>query len=83
MHETMNDQQEITMFKTFLTQSGKQELLTIWEEMLSCTSSSGEFIERSPSPKAYQVMVDKFAREGLDYETVWSQVSEKTPPFFS
>jgi len=79
MHEIMNDQQEITPFKTFLTQSGKQELLTIWEEMLSCTSSLGEFIERS---KAYQVMVDKFAREGLDYETVWSQVSEKTPTIF-
>lgn len=97
MHEIMNDQQEVTMFKvrsptvrffssfsdhfpiqTFLTQSGKQELLAIWEEMLCSTSSSGEFIERSPSPKAYQVMVDKFAREGLDYEAVWSQVSEKT-----
>ena len=94
MHEIMNDQQEVTMFKvcsqilliffshhlsiqTFLTQSGKQKLLAIWEEML-CTSSSGEFNERSPSPKAYQVMVDKFAREGLDYEAVWSQVSEKT-----
>jgi hypothetical protein len=46
--------------------------------MLSCTSLSGAFFERSPSPKAYQVMVDMFAREGLDYETVWSQVSEKT-----
>ncbi|KIM44925.1 hypothetical protein M413DRAFT_366511 [Hebeloma cylindrosporum] len=78
MHEIMNDQQEVAMFKTFLTQSGKQELLTIWEEMLSCTSSSGEVIERSPSPKAYQVMVDKFAREGLDYEAVWCHVSEKT-----
>ena len=97
MHEIMNDQQEVTMFKvrsptvrffssfsdhfpiqTFLTQSGKQELLAIWEEMLCSTSSSGEFIERSPSPKAYQAMVDKFAREGFDYEAVWSQVSEKT-----
>lgn len=83
MHEIMNDQQEITMFKNFLTQSGKQELLTIWEEMLSRASSSGGFVERSPSPKAYQVMVDKFAREGLDYETVWSQVSEKTSPISS
>ena len=35
-------------------------------------------IVRSPSPKAYQAMVNKFAREGLDYETVWSQVSEKS-----
>lgn len=38
-------------------------------------------IVRSPSPKAYQAMVDKFAREGLDYETVWSQVSEKGQTF--
>jgi len=83
MHEIMNDQQEVAMFKTFLTQSGKQQLLTTWEKMLPCTSSSGEVIERSSSPKAYQVMVDKFAREGLDYETVWSQVSEKTPPISS
>lgn len=77
MHEIMSDQHEVRMFKAFLTQSGKQELLAIWQEMLSCTLS-GKIVERSPSPKAYQVMVDKFAREGLDYETVWSQVSANT-----
>ncbi|PPQ65467.1 hypothetical protein CVT26_000107 [Gymnopilus dilepis] len=60
--------------QAFLTQSGKEELLAIWQDMLSC-SPSGKYIERSPSPKAYQAMVDKFAREGLDYETVWSHVS--------
>jgi len=77
MHEIMTDQQEVTMFKAFLTQAGKEELLAIWQEMLSCTLS-GKIIERSPSPKAYQSMVNKFAREGLDYETVWSQVSAKS-----
>ncbi|CAA7265108.1 unnamed protein product [Cyclocybe aegerita] len=76
MHEIMSAQQEVEMFKKFLTRSGKEGLLAIWQEMLS--SNPGETIERSASPKAYQVMVDKFAREGLDYETVWSQVSEKT-----
>jgi len=75
MHEIMNDQQEIAMFKTFLTQSGKQDLLAIWQEMLSTPPASQ--IAPSPSPKAYQALVDEFAREGLDYETVWSQVSEK------
>jgi len=74
MHEIMSDQQEVTMFRTFLTQSGKQELLNIWQEMLSSSE-----IERSPSPKAYQVMANKFAREGLDYEAVWSHVTEKSP----
>jgi len=78
MHEIMTDQQEVTMFKAFLTQSGKEELLAIWQDMLSYTSS-GKTTERSPSPKAYQAMVDKFAREGLDYEAVWSRVSEKEP----
>ncbi|KAJ3515526.1 hypothetical protein NLJ89_g1698 [Agrocybe chaxingu] len=78
MHEIMSDQQEVDMFKKFLTRSGKEGLLVIWQEMLS--SNPGETIERSASPKAYQIMVDKFAREGLDYETVWSQVSEKTQP---
>jgi len=79
MHEIMTDQQEVTMFKAFLTQSGKEELLAIWQDMLSC-SPSGKHVERSPSPKAYQAMVDKFAREGLDYETVWSHVSTKNQP---
>jgi len=74
MHEIMTDQQEVAMFKIFLTEAGKQELLAIWQDMLSTPSTT---IVRSPSPKAYQAMVDKFAREGLDYETVWSQVSEK------
>ncbi|KAF9525139.1 hypothetical protein CPB83DRAFT_860067 [Crepidotus variabilis] len=73
MHEIMCDQQEIIMFKTFLTASGKQELLNIWQEMLSTSS-----VERSPSPKAYQVMTEKFAREGLDYEAIWSQVTENS-----
>ena len=61
--------------QTFLTEAGKQELLAIWQDMLSTPSTSD--IVWPPSPKAYQAMVDKFAREGLDYETVWSQVSEK------
>jgi len=74
MHEIMTDQQEVAMFKIFLTEAGKQELLAIWQDMLSTPSTT---IVRSPSPKAYQAMVDKFAREGLDYETVWSQVSGK------
>jgi len=77
MHEIMTDQQEVAMFRAFLTRSGKGELLAIWQDMLSCTPS-GNMTERSPSPKAYQAMVDKFAREGLDYETVWSQVSAKS-----
>jgi len=76
MHEIMTNQQEVSMFRTFLTKSGKQELLAIWQDMLSCTLS-GKATECSPSPRAYQVMVDKFAREGLDYETVWSHISEK------
>jgi len=80
MHEIMTDQQEVAMFKTFLTEAGKQELLAIWQDMLLSTSSTMDII-RSPSPKAYQAMVDKFAREGLDYETVWSQVSEKGQTF--
>ena len=92
MHEIMSNQQEIAMFKassrfrvpqpmidnaiqTFLTKAGKPELLAIWQDMLS--SATG--IVWSPSPKAYQTMVDKFAREGLDYETIWSQVSEASP----
>jgi len=79
MHEILTDQQEVTMFKTFLTEAGKQELLAIWQDMLSTPSTT--VIVRSPSPKAYQAMVDKFAREGLDYETVWSQVSEKGQTF--
>jgi len=79
MHEILTDQQEVAMFKTFLTEAGKQELLAIWQDMLSTPSTT--VIERSPSPKAYQAMVDKFAREGLDYETVWSQVSEKTQSY--
>ncbi|KAF8159668.1 hypothetical protein B0H34DRAFT_796890 [Crassisporium funariophilum] len=77
MHEIMTDQQEVSMFKTFLTQAGKQELLLIWQDMLS-TSPSGKHVKCSSSPKAYQVMVDKFAREGLDYEDVWIQVSAKS-----
>lgn len=40
---------------------------------------SSSVIERSPTPKAYKAMANKFAREGLDYETVWSQVAEKGP----
>jgi len=79
MHEILTDQQEVAMFKTFLTEAGKQELLAIWQDMLSTPSTT--VIVRSPSPKAYQAMVDKFAREGLDYETVWSQVSEKGQTF--
>jgi len=79
MHEILTDQQEVAMFKTFLTEAGKQELLAIWQDMLTPPSST--VIARSPSPKAYQAMVDKFAREGLDYETVWSQVSEKGQTF--
>jgi len=79
MHEILTDQQEIAMFKTFLTEAGKQELLAIWQDMLSTSSTTA--IARSPSPKAYQAMVDIFAREGLDYETVWSQVSEKAQTF--
>jgi len=78
MHEIMTDQQEVAMFKAFLTEAGKQELLAIWEDMLSTPSTT---IVRSPSPKAYQAMVSKFAREGLDYETVWNQVSEKGQTF--
>jgi len=77
MHEIMTDQQEVTMFKTFLTEAGKQELLTIWQDMLSTPTP----IAQCPSPKAYQAMVSKFAREGLDYETIWSQVSEKGQTF--
>jgi hypothetical protein len=90
----MTDQQEVTMFKasskfsvaqpvidsasqTFLTEAGKQELLTIWQDMLSTLTP----IAQCPSPKAYQAMVSKFAREGLDYETIWSQVSEKGQTF--
>ena len=65
--------------QTFLTEAGKQELLAIWEDMLSTPSTTA--IVRSPSPKAYQAMVSKFAREGLDYETVWNQVSEKGQTF--
>jgi len=80
MHEIMTDQQEVAMFKTFLTEAGKQELLAIWQDMLT-TPSSATVIVRSPSPKAYQAMVDRFAREGLDYETVCSQVSEKGQTF--
>ncbi|KAF8963436.1 hypothetical protein BDZ97DRAFT_2075900 [Flammula alnicola] len=79
MHEIMTDQQEVAVFKTFLAQSGKDGLLAIWEDMISHSSSS-EITERSTSPKSYQAMVDQFAREGLDYETVWSQVSEKAWP---
>jgi len=75
MHEIMADQQEVAMFKTFLTEAGKQELLAIWQDMLSTPSTTAGV--RSPSPKAYRAMVFKFALEGLDYETVWSQVSEK------
>ncbi|PPQ67702.1 hypothetical protein CVT24_002758 [Panaeolus cyanescens] len=74
MHEIMNDQQEIAMFKNFLTSAGKQELLTIWEDMVSA-SSLGSF--RYPSPKAYQEMVNVFAKQGLDYETIWSRLSER------
>jgi hypothetical protein len=77
MHEIMTDQQEVTMFKTFLTEAGKQELLTIWQDMLSTPTP----LTQCPSPKAYQAMVSKFAREGLDYETIWSQVSEKGQTF--
>jgi len=79
MHEIMTDQQEVAMFKTFLTEAGKQNLLAIWEDMLSTPSTTA--IVRSPSPKAYQAMVSKFAREGLDYETVWNQVSVKGQTF--
>jgi len=75
MHEIMTDQQEVAMFKTFLTEAGKQELLAIWQDML--TTPSTTVIVRNPSSKAYQAMVYRFAREGLDYETIWSQVSEK------
>jgi len=79
MHEIMTDQQEVAMFKTFLTDAGKQDLLAIWQDML--TTPLTTVIVRPPSSKAYQAMVDRFAREGLDYETVWSQVSEKGQTF--
>ncbi|TFK40012.1 hypothetical protein BDQ12DRAFT_681609 [Crucibulum laeve] len=82
MHEIMNDQQEVVMFKTFLTKEGKKELFSIWQNMvpnLDSKSTTGHV--RSPSEqKAYQAMVDSFAREGLDYEAIWSRISEQDQP---
>ncbi|KIK09028.1 hypothetical protein K443DRAFT_672065 [Laccaria amethystina LaAM-08-1] len=79
-HEIMTDRQEVNMFKAFLTQEGKEQLIEVWREMLSSTKHSSDKSKRTFSSKAYRSMVDKFAREGLDYETIWSQVSEKTQP---
>ncbi len=60
--------------QNFLTLAGKEELLSIWHKTLFIDSSASD---QSPSPKAYQVMANKFAQEGLDYETIWSDVSQK------
>jgi len=79
MHEIMSDQQEIAFFETFLTESGKPELLAIWQQMLAPTTLTSEKSSlREVSSKTYHDVVDKFAAQGLDYETVWSQVSEET-----
>lgn len=77
-HDIMTDQQEVNMFKAFLTQEGKEQLIEVWREMSCGTTPSSDKSRRFFSSKAYRSMVDKFAREGLDYETIWSQVSEKT-----
>jgi len=72
MHEIMSDQQEVTMFKSFLAQSGKDGLLRIWEDM----APSEKGAKQALTPKTYQAMVVQFAEAGLDYETVWSQISD-------
>ncbi|KAF9485490.1 hypothetical protein BDN70DRAFT_871143 [Pholiota conissans] len=74
MHEIMSNQHEMAMFRGFLTQSGKTELLKFWEEMAAPSKDTKGII----SSEAYQSMVQQFAREGLDYETLWSQVSDRT-----
>jgi hypothetical protein len=78
MHEIMSDQQEIAFFETFLTESGKPELLDIWQKMLAPSNASEKSSPKEVSSKTYHDVVDKFAQQGLDYETVWSQVSEET-----
>ncbi|KAF5316447.1 hypothetical protein D9619_006690 [Psilocybe cf. subviscida] len=78
MHEIMSDQQEISFFEAFLTESGKPELLAVWQKMLAPSTMPEKASLREVSSKTYHEVVGKFAQQGLDYETVWSQISEET-----
>ncbi|KJA23595.1 hypothetical protein HYPSUDRAFT_54301 [Hypholoma sublateritium FD-334 SS-4] len=72
MHEIMSDQQEVSMFKSFLTQFGKEDLLRTWEDMVPSEKGAKQAL----SPQSYQAMVMQFSKAGLDYDTVWSQISD-------
>ncbi|KAH9479558.1 hypothetical protein JR316_0008153 [Psilocybe cubensis] len=92
MHDLISDEQEIAIFKvhelipscrmalvtnrvpqSLLIDSGKEELLADWQGAIADEKA----LDRSSTVRSYQTVVDKFAREGLDYESVWDQVSEK------
>jgi len=64
-----SEQQDVALFKDFLTSSGKHQLLSAWEERFED--------EKNPVAQTsaeYQSMVKRFSQEGIDYEAAWSQL---------
>ena len=47
-------------------------MLRIWEDMVPSDKGAKEAL----CPKSYAAMVRQFSEAGLDYETVWSQISD-------
>lgn len=48
---------------------GKHDLLSAWERLFD-----NEKCAAVQTPERYQLLVKRFSQEGIDYETVWSQI---------
>ncbi|KXN86590.1 hypothetical protein AN958_09894 [Leucoagaricus sp. SymC.cos] len=72
LQSIVSDQQEVSMFKAFLSNKDQDELLSTWERLHD--STAGRVLQ---SPEKYQSMVKRFSQEGIDYDTVWSQIQKR------
>lgn len=61
--------------QSLLVQSGKGELAELWQG--NKHNRAKKTHNRMATIASYQMLVDKFAQAGLDYESVWSQASTK------
>ncbi|KAF9453559.1 hypothetical protein P691DRAFT_800185 [Macrolepiota fuliginosa MF-IS2] len=69
LHSVASDQQEVALFKAFLTSKGKRELISAWERLFDSEKTAV-----TQTPENYKSIVKRFSQEGIDYEAVWSQL---------
>lgn len=69
LQSIMSDQQEVALFKAFLTSKGKHGLVSAWEGLFG--KAKGVVL---PTFEKYQSMVRRFSEEGIEYDVVWSQI---------